>query len=173
MLAASGPLTHSRTKTSSPAGGVHLLPSVCLHVPHLLQVCTCHPQLRGPASSSSPSGTHTPSPLTKGMQARQNLGAPIPVQADAAHQELLVHRLDLWARAVLPLRHGAHGRFLPLTPACVQRERQPQGSPCSLSPPDPHHSNPLQGTNPIPSLPEAGQAVTGREQGEVGELRDL
>lgn len=125
---------------------------------------------------TSPSHIHTythPSPLTKGMQARQNLGASVAIQADAAHQELLVHRLDLWARAVLPLRHGAHRRFPPLTAACVQRDGQLQGGPHFLSPPEPHHSNPLQRTNSISSLPEVGWAVTRKQQGEVGGLRGL
>ena len=110
---------------------------------------------------SHPSPVHTPSPFTEGVQTRQDLGAPVPIQADAAHQELLVHRLDLRARAVLPFRHGAHRWLLPLTPACTQRDGQHQGSQHSLPPHDPHHPQSLKSTSPISSLP-------GMEQGEVG-----
>lgn len=83
--------------------------SACVHkFPHLLQVYTRYSPLRSACKVFIPPSTQPPSPLTEGMQARQNLGAPVPIQADAAHQELLVHWLDLRARAVLPLCHGAH-----------------------------------------------------------------
>jgi len=118
--------------------------------------------LQGP----HPSPVHTPSPFTEGVQTRQDLGAPVPIQADAAHQKLLVHRLDLRARAVLPFRHGAHGWLLPLTPACTQRDGQHQGSQHSLPPRDPHHPQSLKSTSPISSLP-------GMEQGEVAGLGTL
>lgn len=51
--------------------------------------------------------THTTSPLTEGMKTRKNLGAPIPIQANAAHQELLVHWWDLRSGAIFPLCHSA------------------------------------------------------------------
>lgn len=173
VLAASGPLSHILAPNPHLLQvGVHLLPSMCTHFPHLLQVCTGNTLSAGLARPSPLPGTHSLSPLTKGMQARQDFGAPVPIQADTAHQKLLVHRLDLWARAVVPLCHGVHGWLLPLTPACIQRQGQPQGSLHFLSPPDPHYSNPLQRTNPISSQTEAGQAVIGREQGEEGGLSD-
>lgn len=100
-----------------------------LHVytnfPHLTGLHTPLPS-QGACKVFLPPSAHTPSPLTEGMQARKNLGAPVPIQADAAHQELLVHGLDLWARAVLPLCHGVHRCLLPLTPACVWRDGQHQ-----------------------------------------------
>lgn len=144
-------------KTSFPAGwgSPALLPSK--HVALTYYRFTHAPSGEPTGSSSLPS-THIPSPLTEGVQARKNLGALVPIQADAAYQELLVHRLDLWARAVLPLCHGAHSWLLPLTPASVQRDGQHQGIQ-HFSPPNPRHSNPLQRTCPhlFPARGKTGQ----------------
>lgn len=149
-----------RTLTSCRLGFISSPP--CVHTPPS-PLTGLHMPLPSPGALQGPhpSPVHTPSPLTEGVQAGQNLGAPVPIQADAAHQELLVHWLDLWARAVLPLRHGAHGWHLPLTPACVRKDGQYQGSQQTLSPPDP-----LQSTSPISSLP-------GTEQGEEHGLSTL
>ncbi|KAL0629444.1 hypothetical protein AAY473_002770, partial [Plecturocebus cupreus] len=120
-----------------------------------------------PTASSSLPSTHTPSPLTEGVQARKNLGTLVPIQADAAYQELLVHRLDLWARAVLPLCHGAHRWLLPLKPASVWRDGQHQGVQRFLSPPNPRHSNPLQRTCPPSFSPGARQDSDWKDQGDM------
>lgn len=113
--------------------GVYLLPCTCTQISLTSYGFTHATPLSGdPGKVFLPPSTHTLSPLTEGMQARQNLGAPVPIQADAAHQELLVHGLDLWARAVLPLRHGAHRWLLPLTPACIWRNGQYQAGQHSL-----------------------------------------
>lgn len=114
----------------------------------LLLVCTFPSPLTGLHMPLSLRGPARSSPLTKGMQARQDFGAPVPIEADAAHQELLVHRLDLWARAVLPLRHGDHRWLCHSHSLCMERRSTP-GKPALALPTYPHLSNPLKRTSPI------------------------
>lgn len=158
-------LSQAQTFISCRSGFIYSPPRVHTSPSPLTGLHTPLPSPEG-VQGPYPSPVHTPSPFTEGVQTGQHLGAPVPIQADAAHQELLVHRLDLRARAVLPLRHGAHGWLLPLTPACTQRDGQHQGSQHSLPPPDRHHPQCLKSTSPVSSLP-------GMEQGEVGGLGAL
>lgn len=101
------------------------------------------------------------------MQARQNLGAPVTIQADAAHQELLVHRLDLRARALLPLRHGVHDVSCH-SQQPVQGERV---SAWEVSTPSPCLSPPLKSPaeNELHCLPARGR--TGSDADGAGSSR--
>lgn len=61
-------------------------------------------------------------PLAEGVQAGQNLGVLVVVQADAAHQELLVYLTHHWAGAPgFVLRHGG-GLLEPRTTEALNLE---------------------------------------------------